>query len=98
LYRTLLIEIKFGSLAPGAPRNQSDDYMKQVKKANSGRRLTSGVRGKYYRQAMAGSNVVLIEPDLSALFPDSDSVNRALRLLADTAQAATTKKGRRPTG
>jgi hypothetical protein len=54
-------------------------------------RLKGGVRGKYYRQAIAGTNLVLIEPDLANLFPDSASVNRALRLLAEAAGAATTK-------
>jgi len=58
--------------------------------------LKGGVRGKYYRQAAAGTNLVLIEPDLMDLFPDSDAVNRALRLLADTARmAAHSKRGRR---
>jgi hypothetical protein len=58
-------------------------------------KLTGGVRGKYHARATAGSNVVLIEPDLAALFPDTESVNRALRLLADTATLATARKGRR---
>ncbi|MFQ5473722.1 MAG: hypothetical protein ACE5FA_12675, partial [Dehalococcoidia bacterium] len=46
-------------------------------------RLKGGVRGKYYRQAVAGTNLVLIEPELADVFPDAESVNRALRLLAD---------------
>jgi len=45
-------------------------------------RLKGGVRGKYYRKATDGTNLVLIEPELSKVFPDSESVNRALRLLA----------------
>lgn len=49
--------------------------------------LRGGVRGKYYRQATAGTNLVLIEPELSEIFPDTESVNRALRLLVDTAAA-----------
>ena len=53
--------------------------------------LKGGVRGKYYRQATAGTNLVLIEPELTTVFPDSESVNRALRLLADTAASATGK-------
>jgi hypothetical protein len=57
--------------------------------------LKGGVRGKYYRQATQGSNLVLIEPDLAALFPDSESVNRALRLLAEAAKAASSTKRRR---
>ena len=51
--------------------------------------LKGGVRGKYYRQATAGTNLVLVEPELAEVFPDTESVNRALRLLADTAEAAT---------
>ena len=31
--------------------------------------LKGGVRGKYYRRAAAGTNLVLIEPDLAILFP-----------------------------
>jgi len=50
-------------------------------------RLGRGVRDKYYARATAGSNLVLIEPDLAVFFPDAKSVNRALRLLADAAQA-----------
>jgi len=51
-------------------------------------KLGPGVRGKYYKQATAGTNLVLIEPDLAEVFPDGESVNRALRILADAAAAA----------
>jgi hypothetical protein len=47
--------------------------------------LKGGVRGKYYKRAMAGTSLVLLEPDIARVFPDSDSVNRALRLLCDVA-------------
>lgn len=58
-------------------------------------RLKGGVRGKYYHRATAGMNLVLIEPDLADLFPDSEAVNRALRVLADAAQVATPRSRRR---
>lgn len=48
------------------------------------------VRGKYYREAIAGTNLILIEPELARVFPDSESVNRALRLLMETAEASAT--------
>jgi hypothetical protein len=48
------------------------------------------VRGKYYREAIAGTNLILIEPELARVFPDSESVNRALRLLVETAAASAT--------
>lgn len=49
--------------------------------------LKGRVRGKYYKRATAGTNLVLIEPALAKAFPDSDSVNRALRLLLDAASS-----------
>ena len=52
-------------------------------------RLTGGVRGKYYLQAKAGTNLVLVEPDLARAFPNQASVNSALRLLLSAANAAT---------
>jgi hypothetical protein len=60
-------------------------------------RLKGGVRGKYHRQAVAGTNLMLIEPSLAEVFGDAEAVNRALRLLVDTAQAASrrTKPRRR---
>jgi len=51
--------------------------------------LKGGVRGKYYSKAKVGTNLVLIDPDLAKVFPDGESVNRALRLLLDTAHDAT---------
>ena len=57
--------------------------------------LRGGVRGKYYTRATAGTNLVLIEPDLLDLFPDADSVNRALRVIADATRAATAKRRHR---
>jgi hypothetical protein len=41
--------------------------------------FSNGVRGKYYDRMQEGTNVVLIAPDLMESFPDSDSVNDALR-------------------
>ena len=58
-------------------------------------KLAGGVRGEYYRRATAGTNLVPIDPDLARMFPDSEAVNRALRVLADAAQGAATSKTRR---
>ncbi len=51
-------------------------------------KLGKGVRGKYYERARAGTNLVLIEPDLMKAFPDARSVNRALRGLVRTAKGS----------
>ncbi|MCY7380172.1 MAG: hypothetical protein LH467_12660, partial [Gemmatimonadaceae bacterium] len=45
-----------------------------------------GVRGKYAAQYAEGSNVVLLDPDVAAVFPDASAVNTALRALADIAR------------
>jgi len=37
------------------------------------------VRNKYAKRYSEGTNLVLLEPDLAAAFPDSKSVTRALR-------------------
>lgn len=52
-------------------------------------KLKGGVRGKYYRRARAGTNLVLVEPDLAKAFPDANSVNRALRALLNAVGATT---------
>lgn len=41
--------------------------------------IRSGVRGKYAKRYREGTTIVLIDPDLHKLFPDSEAVNRALR-------------------
>lgn len=43
-------------------------------------------RGRYYERYRQGTNVVLLEPDVAQAFKDSESVNRALRLLLDLAR------------
>lgn len=45
-----------------------------------------GVRGKYARRYAEGTNVVVLDPDVAAAFPDAASVNRALRKVAGLPQ------------
>jgi hypothetical protein len=51
--------------------------------------IRSGVRGKYAKRYREGTNVVLIDPDLHKIFPDSESVNRALRDYVSKKRTAT---------
>jgi len=60
--------------------------------------LRGGVRGKYYKQYTEGTNVVLLDPDVAAVFHDSESVNQALRVLIKAAgqvEQATSHKAER---
>ena len=48
--------------------------------------IRGGVRGKYYERYREGTNVVLLEHDVAAVFRNSQLVNRALRMLIDLAR------------
>jgi len=50
--------------------------------------FSKGQRGKYAKRYAAGTNVVLLAPDVAKVFADSDSVNRALRGLIEVAGKA----------
>lgn len=41
--------------------------------------FSKGVRGKYSNLLKQGTNLVVLDPTLMPFFPDSESVNRALR-------------------
>jgi hypothetical protein len=48
--------------------------------------LGKGVRGKYYKQFSAGTNLVLFAPDVSSTFPTAESVDAALRRIMNAAK------------
>lgn len=50
--------------------------------------FSRGQRGKYAARMAKGSNVVVLDRDVQKLFPDSASVNAALRALAQAVAAA----------
>jgi len=45
--------------------------------------FSDGVRGKYVERFAKGCNVVVLDPDVAEIFTDSESVNQALRALAE---------------
>jgi hypothetical protein len=46
----------------------------------------AGVRGKYAKRYAEGTNLVVLAPDVAAVFPNSQSVNEALRALVRIAR------------
>ena len=48
--------------------------------------FSGGVRGKYAARFAEGANVVVLDPDVAEVFTDSESVNQALRALAEIMQ------------
>ncbi len=45
--------------------------------------FSGGVRGKYTSRYREGTNIVVLEPEIAEVFSDSQSVNDALRPLAN---------------
>ena len=54
--------------------------------------FSGGVRGKHHVAYKAGTNVVFLDADVAKAFPDSSSVNRALRLLLELARKQMSSK------
>jgi len=61
--------------------NNLEKYMK--KEYDFGK----GVRGKYAKKYKAGTNIVLLEPDVAKVFKTPTSVNDALRSLTQIIKA-----------
>jgi hypothetical protein len=51
--------------------------------------FSDAVRGKYANRIRKDAVMVVLAPDVAEAFPDSESVNAALRLLLKAAQKAT---------
>lgn len=55
--------------------------------------FSKGVRGKHAKRYSEGTNIVVLAPDVAAVFPDSQAVNEALRALVQIAR----KSGKKTT-
>lgn len=56
--------------------------------------FSRGVRGKHTRRVKAGGNVVILDPDVAEVFPDSKVVNEALRALTEVARTQVRRPSR----
>lgn len=56
-------------------------------------KLKGGVRGKYANRYKAGTNLVLLAPDVARAFPNEEAVNAALRLLIKIARTQIEQAG-----
>lgn len=56
--------------------------------------FSTGVRGKYTKKYLEGTNVVLIDPDVAEVFPDETSINDILRSLIPVIKKQEKKIGR----
>jgi len=61
--------------------------------------LGKGIRGKYLKHFMQGSNVVVLQPEIQKAFPTSEAVNKALASMlafVHETQDLTGRKSRTP--
>jgi hypothetical protein len=80
------VEIKSGLSVAELPLAVKGEIMKKKNKSINDEMLAEyefkdGQRGKYTSRYAEGSNIVILSPDVAESFPDSESVNEALRLL-----------------
>jgi hypothetical protein len=55
--------------------------------------MKGGIRGKHAHRAAQGTNIVLIEPEVSAAFPTEQAVNEALKGVLNTTRAVRSTGG-----
>ena len=65
--------------------NKSNDDLEREYDLKS---LGKGVRGKYFEDYQKGTNVVVIDPELSKAFPNAKAVKDALRKVLDNQKKA----------
>lgn len=58
-------------------KTKPDELRPEYRREDLGR----GVRGKYLESYRAGTNLVLLSPDVAEAFPTEEAVNKALRSL-----------------
>lgn len=72
---------------------KQDDLRREYRREDLGK----GVRGKYFKAYRAGTNLVLLRPEVAAAFPTRQAVNDALTSLIEVASHAVVP-ARRPAG
>ena len=60
--------------------------------------FSGGVRGKYVRRFAKDTIMVVLDPDVAEVFPDAESVNKALRAVGDIVRERAGKTSRRRSG
>ncbi len=61
-----------------------DELRKEYRREDLGK----GVRGKHLKSCRAGTNLVLLQPEVAAAFPTERAVNDALSFLIEVAEHA----------
>ena len=78
-------------------KDKSKEMRQEYRREDRG----EGVRGKYLEAYRAGTNLVLLSPEVAKVFPAEELVNEALRHLIEVAQKSvrpTKRPSRRKAG
>ena len=73
-------------------KNKSGNLDDEMRPEYDLSQLKGKVRGKYVERYRAGTNLVLLESDVQAAFPDAEAVNEALRMLMKVANRQVQKQ------
>jgi hypothetical protein len=76
-------------------KKKIDELSDKMRPEYDFRKLKFVGRGIYAERFRAGTNVVLLDPDVRAAFPDDESVNEALRVIAKAAKEQATRAQKR---
>ncbi len=66
-------------------KDKKDELRPEYNKKDLGK----GVRGKYYKDYTSGTNLILLNSDVAAVFNSEKAVNDALRTLIKVAKSST---------
>jgi hypothetical protein len=67
-------------------KKKADEFSDEMRPEYDLRKLKFVGRGIYAKRYRSGTNLVLLDPDIRAAFPDDESVNEALRVIAKAAK------------
>ena len=81
--KTVTLEVNWGAMPPTMKKAGKKTPLPDTRDAYD---FSKGVRGKYAERYAEGTNVVVLAPDVVEFFPDSESVNTALRALVSVAR------------
>jgi hypothetical protein len=75
---------------------KTDESSDEMRSEYDFRKMKFVGRGIYAERYRSGTNLVLLDPDIRAAFPDDESVNEALRVIANAAKQQAKRATKRP--
>jgi hypothetical protein len=75
-------------------KKKTDEDLDELRPEYDLRKLKFIGRGIYAERYRSGTNLVLLDPDVREAFPDDESVNEALRVIAKAAKSQRSRNRR----